>query len=254
MIGAPALAANAALRAGAGLVRVAAPASVQMAVATVCPCATSVPLPVDETGAYFGADAVEPLLTEARAHDVLAVGPGIGVCDSVADAMVSLLECAERPMVVDADGLNNLASQDTWPKADPSRLVLTPHPGEFARLASCSTQQVQADRQQRAARFAADHGGLVVVLKGRGTVVTDGRRSYVNATGNPGMATGGSGDVLTGVIAALIGQGLSPYDAACLGVYVHGRAGDLAAERLGELSLIATDLIDFLPEAFRAVS
>jgi NAD(P)H-hydrate epimerase len=130
--------------------------------------------------------------------------------------------------------------------------VLTPHPGEFARLTGRSIANIQADRERMAQSFAAEHG-VVVVLKGQQTVVTDGQRVYVNSTGNPGMATGGTGDVLTGLIAALVGQKLEAFAAAQLGVYLHGLAGDLARDSLEEVSLIATDLIDHLPRAFQAL-
>ena len=134
--------------------------------------------------------------------------------------------------------------------------MLTPHPGEFARLTGRSVADIQADRQAVAVAAARqwsrpdpDFPPLVVVLKGAGTVVTDGRRVHLNDTGNPGLATGGSGDVLTGLAAALMGQGMPPFEAACLAVRIHGRAGDLAAEGLGEASLIASDLLQFLPVA-----
>src|SRR5437588_549397 len=129
-------------------------------------------------------------------------------------------------------------------------IVATPHPGEFARLLEIDVAVVQARRQELAVQFAAEHG-VVLVLKGHGTLITDGRRVYRNTTGNPGMATGGTGDVLTGLIAALVGQGLEPFAAAQLGVYLHGLAGDLARDRRGQVRLIATDLLDLLPEAIR---
>jgi NAD(P)H-hydrate epimerase len=128
--------------------------------------------------------------------------------------------------------------------------ILTPHPGEFARLLKCSTQDVQSNRQDLAVRFAHERG-VVLVLKGHGTIVTDGQRVYRNNTGNPGMATGGAGDVLTGLIAAFVAQGLAPFEAAQLGVHVHGKAGDLAAAEIGQVGLIASDLIDYLPMALR---
>jgi hydroxyethylthiazole kinase-like uncharacterized protein yjeF len=128
--------------------------------------------------------------------------------------------------------------------------LITPHPGEFGRLLGKTAAQVQADRVTQAADFARRHR-LIVLLKGHQTVVTDGSRLYVNATGNPGMATAGSGDVLTGLIAALIGQGLAPFEAAQLGAHLHGLAGDLARDEFGEQGLIATDLIAYLPAAFK---
>src|SRR5262249_53934128 len=131
--------------------------------------------------------------------------------------------------------------------------VITPHPGEFARLWNTDVKTVQAKRRELAVEFAAKHR-LIVVLKGAGTIVTDGKRVYQNTTGNPGMATGGPGHVLTGLIAALLGQHLPPFEAAQLGVYVHGLAGDLARDQIGEVSLIASDLLDFLPPALRSAS
>src|SRR5262249_921861 len=129
-------------------------------------------------------------------------------------------------------------------------IVLTPHPGEFARLLGCDIPTVQARRQELAASFAATHS-VVMVLKGHGTVVTDGRRVFVNTTGNPGMATGGSGDRRGGLMRALLGQKMETFAAAQLGVYLHGLAGDLASEQVGEVSLIASDLLHFLPRAFQ---
>ncbi|MHC4717756.1 MAG: NAD(P)H-hydrate dehydratase, partial [Planctomycetota bacterium] len=163
----------------------------------------------------------------------------------------------DRPVVLDADGLNNLRSIDRWAQTRQCPLVLTPHPGELARLTGASAGDIQAAREKAATdasrqwlEAATTEAPLVLALKGAGTVVTDASSAFVNDTGNPGMATGGSGDVLTGLVAALIGQGLSAMEAACLGVYLHGLAGDLAAEDLGEVSLTAEDLIDCLPDAF----
>ncbi len=253
MVGAPALAANAALRGGAGLVVVAAPETVQLTVAALCPCATSVPLPCDSDGLPVP-QAARRMRSVAEGCDVLAVGPGMGVGRGAEGLVRAALE-QDRPVVLDADGLNNLARVDGWPAARRCGLVLTPHPGEMARLTGGSIRDIQADRRGAATAAAGEWARgpkgppLVVVLKGAGTVVTDGHRVFVNATGNPGMATGGSGDVLTGLVAAFIGQGMEPFDAACLGVHVHGLAGDLAAEQRGEASLIASDLIELLPAA-----
>ena len=254
MIGAVALAANAALRGGAGMVTFAAPHTVQLAIAPLCPCATSVPLACKADG-QLAADSVRQTLQWAQQCDVLAVGPGLAVGAVQKNLLLAVLEQA-RPAVIDADALNNLAALKGWPALRRCALVLTPHPGEFARLTSKTVEAVQAGREEAALAAAGDWAAqgpkdlpLVLVLKGHGTVVTDGRRIYLNATGNPGMATGGTGDVLTGLTAALIGQGLTPFDAACLAVHCHGRAGDLAAKTLGEVSLTAWDLLDYLPAA-----
>jgi NAD(P)H-hydrate epimerase len=153
-------------------------------------------------------------------------------------------------MVLDADGLNAFAGQAEKLRGAAKPLILTPHPGEFARLVRLDIATVQSQRQELAARFAREHG-VILVLKGHGTIVTDGKRVYENSTGNPGLATGGTGDVLTGLIAALLAQHLEPFAAAQLGVYLHGFAGDLARDQLGEVSLIASDLLTYLPAAFQ---
>src|SRR5262249_44946052 len=158
------------------------------------------------------------------------------------------LQRLPQPLVLDADGLNALRNQTALLRGRTAPLILTPHPGEFARLLGTSVQTVQAQREGLAVRFAAEHG-VILVLQGHHTIVTDGRRVYRNTTGNPGMATGGTGDVLTGLIAALLGQGLEPLAAAQLGVFVHGLAGDLARDDLGEVCLIASDLVQYLPRA-----
>src|SRR5262249_32595869 len=152
------------------------------------------------------------------------------------------------PLVLDADALNALEGRTTDLRLHHGPVVITPHPGEFARLLGCDIPTVQADRQRLAARFATAHRA-VVVLKGDETVITDGQRLAVNGTGNPGMSTGGTGDVLAGITVALLCQGLEPFAAARLAVHLHGLAGDLARDELGEAALIATDLLDYLPRA-----
>jgi len=254
MIGAVALAANASLRAGAGLASFAAPAVVQPVIAPLCPCATSFPLSCQADGVLLP-EAVGELRSAAEGMDVLAVGPGMGVGGPQQNLLRAAMELG-KPLVIDADGLNNLLHIDDWPALPSGPVVLTPHPGEFARLTGRHVRDIQADRVNCAVEAARRWRGpsgqeLVVVLKGAGTVVTDGRRVYINDTGNPGMASGGAGDVLTGVMAGLLGQGSAVFEAACLAVRVHGRAGDLAAQRLGQVSLIASDLLDFLPAATR---
>ncbi len=252
MAGAAVLTGSAALRGGAGLVRVACPADVQNIVAVGNPCYLTFGVPQHSDGTYSEGAAAD-VGAQAEQADVLAVGPGLGNRRDVAAFVQDLLSAtADKPAVVDADGLNNLSPWEGMFHGRQAGLVLTPHPGEFARLIGSTVADVQADRERLAAEFAGRHG-LVLLLKGTNTVVTDGRRLYRNATGNPGMGTGGTGDVLTGVIAALIGQGLSVFDAAALGAWVHGRAGDLGAGELGQVALTAADLLDYLPRAFREV-
>jgi NAD(P)H-hydrate epimerase len=250
MSGAAVLCGRAALRGGAGLVRVATPASVQPLVAAGNPCYMTLPLPETSAG-QIAADALPLLAEAARASQVVAIGPGLGQGADVAAVVLGLLRQTAIPLVLDADALNGIAGSVEQLRRRGRPTVLTPHPGEFARLTGRTIADIQASRVELAARFAADVGA-VVVLKGQGTVVTDGRRAFVNPSGNPGMATGGTGDVLTGLIAALIGQGLETFAAAQLAVYLHGLAGDRARDAVGEVSLVATDLLDCLPAAFQA--
>lgn len=257
MIGAVALAANAALRGGAGLVTFAAPRTVQQSIAVLCLCATSVPLACDDEG-ELSPQSIRQVSEAAKRCDVVAMGPGMAVGAEQLNLIRAVLEM-DRPLVLDADGLNNLARIEDWAGHRRCPLILTPHPGEFSRLTGKSVAQIQSDREGAAVaaarewadQFALEGPPLVCLLKGAATVVTDGRRIYVNQTGNPGMATGGSGDVLTGLAAALMGRKLDPFDAASLAAHVHGRAGDLAAETLGEEAMTASDLLDYLPPAMK---
>ena len=244
MVGAPALAANAAFRTGAGLVQLMTPDPIRTAVATLAPCATFRTLPCKG----------EELLAEIEAFraDVVALGPGLGTSLDTAEITEFILRVG-KPMVIDADGLNRIAAGKPFEFPKPERVVLTPHPGELRRMLAARGGDREVGTTPAARRAAAcalvEAYGCTVVLKGRGTIVTDGRRLYVNETGNAGMATAGAGDVLTGIITALIGQQVPPFEAAILGVYLHGLAGDFAAEELGRHSVTAMDLIDFLPEA-----
>ncbi len=263
MSGAAALAGRSALRGGAGLVRVATPKSVLPIVASIEPCFTTIPLPEDDAG-RISLKAVNSILEITGQNDATAFGPGIGVSNGLRSILESLLEQDKLRLVVDADGLNNLAQIKDWPDMLKANLILTPHPGEMKRLwTGLFREPMPQDRQELAAQFARKTKS-VIVLKGAGTIVTDGERIYINKTGNPGMATAGAGDVLTGVVTALLGQksagGASPtlpclsdFDAAVLGVYVHGLSGDIAAEKLGQISLIATDIIDSLSQAFQKI-
>ncbi len=252
MSGAAALAGRAALRAGAGLVRVATPKSVLPIVASIEPSFTTIALAEDSVG-QISAKAINTILNAVGENDALAFGPGIGTSGELQSVLETLLEQEGLRLIIDADGLNNLARIKDWPVKLKAELILTPHPGEMKRLWSALFREPAiggpGDRQQQAAQLA-QQTKTVVALKGAGTVVTDGQKVYINKTGNPGMATAGSGDVLTGAIVALMGQGLSNFDAAVLGVYIHGLAGDIAAEKTGRISLMATDIIESLPDAF----
>jgi NAD(P)H-hydrate epimerase len=250
MAGAAGLVGAATLRSGAGLVRVASPASTQPIVATFEPSYMTFPLAEDRLG-IVDFDAawadLERLVADA---DAVAIGPGLGQSEGIRALVRWVVESGQVPTVLDADALNALVGQTEVLAQVTRPVVLTPHPGEFSRLTGRRVAEVQADRVTAAAELVSIAESLVVVLKGQGTVVTDGNRVYVNTTGNPGMATGGSGDVLTGVIAALLGQKLDAFDAAVLGTYVHGLAGDIARDQNGEVGMIAGDLVDSLPDAF----
>jgi NAD(P)H-hydrate epimerase len=249
MSGAAILCASAALRGGAGLVRLAVPEELLVIAACSNPCYLTVPLPQDGNG-RIATRAAATILELAKAADVIAVGPGLGRGEALTSLVIQLLAEVQKPVVLDADGLNALEGRTEALNKHTGPLVLTPHPGEFARLSGANVKTIQDHREEFAVPFAAEHR-VILVLKGHGTIVTDGRRIYINATGNAGMATGGTGDVLTGLIAALLGQGIDAFTAAQLGVHVHGLAGDLARDDLGEMSLIASDLIDYLPTALR---
>lgn len=248
MSGAAAIAGRAALRAGSGLVRVAIPKSVLPIVASIEPSFTTIALAEDSNG-RISTKAINTILKAVGENDCVAFGPGVGVSGAVSSVLETVIKQQVR-LVIDADGLNNLSRIKNWPDKLKANLILTPHPGEMKRLWSgLFREQLSSDRQQQAGQLA-QRTKTIVVLKGAGTVVTDSQKVYINKTGNPGMATAGSGDVLTGVITALCEQGLNNFDAAVLGVYIHGLAGDIAAERTGQVSLITTDIIQALGDAF----
>jgi ADP-dependent NAD(P)H-hydrate dehydratase len=269
MSGAIAMAGKATLRSGAGLVTLAVPRCIQDVVATFEPSYMTRGL-ADENGQFARPATADVINLSMRA--TLALGPGLGRSDVLTDFVESVYRTVAAPMVVDADALFALAERPEVLSNPGGPRVLTPHPGEFERLTGKPYNASQ--RAEFAAEFARGEDDLhyqfrnrssvtgeavqrpeiVVVLKGHRTVVTDGSRLSINQTGNPGMATGGAGDVLTGVITGLMCQGLAPFDAARLGVHIHGQAGDLAADVLGQVSMIASDLLDYLPQAFRSVS
>ena len=241
--GAPVLCAHAAARSGAGLVTLAVPRTIYPIVAANCPPEV-MPRPVEfeQLGPRF-----------LSGFDAIAVGPGLGQQPEVQKMVRRLVTSSSVPMVIDADALNVIAQDVAALKKLQTPMVLTPHPGEMGRLIGKTAREVQAHRWEIAKHFAQKHG-VVTVLKGAGTVVTDkSGKLWINSTGNPGMAKGGMGDALTGMIGAFLAQGLSPLDAARAGVFLHGLAGDIARERHGEQSLLASDLILSLGAAFAAL-
>lgn len=261
MSGAIALAGKAALLTGAGLVRLALPDRILETVAAQLLEATSIPLKDDKHG-RISPDAYEDITKQANSAKAVAIGPGLGRSLGLNALVVKVYENVSRPLVVDADALNALAERNFFTaenRTPPFPRILTPHPGEFSRL---TTQPIlkedasleSAEARRNAAVEFARKTGTIVLLKGHRTVITDGTTLAINTTGNPGMGTGGSGDVLTGVITALLAQGFPALEAAVLGAHLHGLAGDIAAEKVGEPSLTAGEIARHLPKALQSFS
>ena len=248
--GAGALASLAALRTGAGLVSFAVPQTLNMAMEIKLTEVMTIPLPEFEPG-ILGVEAVQPLMEWLEGKSALILGPGLGTHPETVRCVQEVLRQVRIPTVLDADGLNAFAADPGSIGDIQAPLVLTPHPGELARLRRTTTAMIQADRLA-VAQEAARAYNAVVVLKGAHTVIAEPEGTlYINVTGNPGMATAGSGDVLSGMIGTLLGQGYPPSLAARIAVYIHGLAGDLAAIALGERSVMAGDLVEALPRAFQ---
>ncbi len=254
-LGAAVLCAQSAMRCGAGLVTLGVPESLNNALIKIKPREVMT-LPLKEgVKGYFGFGAYKRIKYFLKKVSVLAVGPGLALDKSTQGLVRKLIAYSEKPTVIDADAINALAGHLRFLKSSKGRnFILTPHPLEMARLAGMSVKDIQNKRREIAKKFAKYYK-LTLVLKGQHTVVSDNKGNlYINKTGNPGMATAGSGDVLTGMIAAFLGQGLGAFDAAKYAVYLHGLAGDLATEEKTEISLIASDIIDKIPEAIKRCS
>ena len=245
--GAPYLTASAAVRSGCGLVFLGVPQSIWEAEAVKCVSAMPFPLP-DKNG-MLSYKALQNITEKLDVCDVLALGPGLGRTVQTERLVWELLRRTEKPVVLDADGINALTGHiDVLDQRRGRVTILTPHDGEFARIGGDLSH---GDRIRAAKEFAMAHG-CVLVLKGHRTITaTPEGNVLVNTTGNSGLAKGGSGDVLTGMIASLLAQGATPVQAAALGVWMHGRAGDLAAERRTEYAMTPADVIESLPEVFK---
>ncbi len=248
--GAAAMAANSAVRTGAGLVTLAVPASLNAILEVKTTEAMTIPLPDGGEG-YLSLLAKEAIAEAFAGKDAVALGPGISWRSETALLVRGLVEDAGVPLVIDADALNALSDDPSVLHNKSADLILTPHPGEMARLAGIATADVEADRIGTARKFAAQYG-VYLVLKGARTVIAapDGSIA-INGSGNPGMASGGMGDVLTGVIVALLGQGYDPFTACKLGVFLHGYAADLVAAEKGEIGMSASDVQERLPFAIK---
>jgi NAD(P)H-hydrate epimerase len=251
MSGAACLAGRAALHGGAGLVTVAIPRSVAAIVAMAHPSYMTVLLAEDGGGRVSVAalPAIEKSLVRQTAA---AIGPGLGQSEDVSQVVQHVYEHCSLPLVVDADGLNAFVGEASKlrNREGSAERILTPHPGEFSRLTGLDVATVQANREQHAVEFARDHE-VVLLLKGAGTVITDGQRIAINATGGAGLATGGSGDVLTGLIASLLAQGMTGFDAALLSAHLHGIAGEMVAAHHSDRFATSADLVSHLDSAWK---
>lgn len=248
MTGAGSLASRAALRAGAGVVLWTIPKSLNGIAESITDEVMTLPIPETAAGAP-AMEAREILVEAARETDCVVLGPGLPVAGETGELMRLLIPEIYPPLILDGGALSAMGDDLMIVRKRQSPTIMTPHPGEMGRLTKKTAADVQQKRVDYATRYAK-HSGAVVALKGAGTIVTDGKEVYENASGNPGMATAGSGDVLGGVIAALVGQGMSPFEGAKLGVYLHGLAGDLAAAAMGMHGVIAGDMVNMLPRAF----
>ena len=242
--GAAYLAAMGALRSGAGLVFLGVPESIYQIEAIKLNEAIVFSLP--EEAGKLSETAIPEILERLPKMDAVLIGPGLGQSDGVFRVVKTILEKADCPVVLDADGINVVAAHKNILRDRKAPTILTPHAGEFARLGG----SVEPDRQTAAEKMAAELGN-VVLLKGRHTVITDGTTTYINPTGNPGMAVGGSGDVLAGILTALVGQGVEPMYAAVCGAWLHGRAGDLCAGEIGQYGMLPTDMLAVLPRLLK---
>ena len=242
--GAAFFAAMGALRSGAGLVFLGVPESIYGIEAVKLNEPVIFPLP--DAGGRLSADAVPEILTRLPQMDAVLVGPGLGQSEGTLAVVRAVLEKAECPVVVDADGINVLSAHRDLLRGRKLPTILTPHDGEFARLGG-----VIGEDRMAAAAALAEELGCVVLLKGHETCITDGVNGYLNPTGNPGMAVGGSGDVLAGVITALLGAGLPPLEAAACGAWLHGAAGDRCAAELGQYGMLPTDMLSALPRLMK---
>lgn len=249
MAGAAIMAGKAALRCGIGLLKIAVPKSIYPVCATNI--LESVYYPLEETSnGVISSKNTDFLLEMCEKSSAVVIGCGLSVCDDTKNLVQSVITNCEKPLVIDADALNCICNKPEILKNLKAPAIITPHPGEMARLLHSTPKAVNSNRENTAIDFAKKFG-VVTVLKGAGTIIAspDGE-VYINHTGNSGMATGGSGDVLSGIIGSLLAQGASPINAAAAGVFLHGTIGDLAAEKLGKISMLPTDMIDMIPTAY----
>ena len=242
--GAAALAAIGALRSGAGLVYLAVPESIYAIEA--CKLTEAIVLPLPDEGGTIAMSALPEIRRLLPKMDAVLIGCGLGQSEGTRAVLETVLREFSGPVVVDADGINLLAKHMDILRERHASTILTPHAGEFVRIGGDN----KADRVSETLRFAMKYG-CILLLKGHETVISDGKETYVNQTGNPGMAVGGSGDVLSGIIVSLLGQGIEPLKAAACGAWLHGKAGDICAEEIGQYGMLPTDLVEVLPRLLK---
>ena len=252
MTGSGVMSACAALRSGAGLVVLGLPQSIQAAANTIMPEIMTKGY-FDNNEGFYKKECIYDMLESINSSASLVIGPGISEDEDIKEIIVEIVKNCRIPMVIDADGLNSLAKEKNVLKEKKSSIIVTPHPGEMARLIGTTTDEIQRNRVKYASKFSSEFG-VITVLKGFRTVIAlpDGS-VFINPTGNPGMATAGTGDVLAGLIGGLISQGIPAEKAAVAGVYIHGAAGDMAIDEIGEAGLVATDIIKFIPKILKNI-
>ena len=252
MMGAPVMSILSALRCGAGLVEACVPSSIQQRVAPLA--VEAIVKGVKDEDGIICSNALDEILDSLKHASSYAIGPGLTASERLLDILSNVIEEADVPGVIDADGLNVLSLDKSILKESKSQIIITPHPGEMARLLKSSIKDIQSDRIGCAREFSSEFGAITV-LKGANTVIASPNGEvFINTTGNPGMAKGGSGDILTGMIASLLAQGIEPYEACKAGVFVHGRAGDIALQHRGEYGMKARDIIDSIPDAILSIN
>lgn len=253
LTGAAILACKAALRSGMGLLKLYIPESLNVIITTAVPETVTVPL-IEVRKGVIGINNFNKVIDDSNKSDVLAIGPGCGLNAEVGELLKRIIFEVHKPLVIDADGLNALAKNVHWLENKKSDIIITPHPGEMSRLTGIDVEEVNNKPIETALKFSQEWG-VITVLKGSRTVIaTPSGEVYINVNGNPGMATAGSGDILTGVITSFIAQGFKPIDAAIFGVYIHGMAGDIMAESRGEHGLLAGDIVEGITRALKVLA
>lgn len=251
MAGACILSSLSAIKSGVGLLKVALPQSIYPIVASSVFEAVFLPVKDSDSGTV-DKNSLDFLLDNSKGCNAVMLGCGLKMCDETVDFVREFVTANTKPLLIDADGINALSKNINILKDVSADVVLTPHPKEMSRLTSFSVEYIGENRVEVAENFAKEYG-VTLVLKGKDTVVTNGALTFINTTGNAGMAKGGSGDVLSGIIGSFMAQGVKAFEAACCSVYIHGLSGDLAAKELSKTSMLPSDIVSFLPQVFKEI-